>query len=340
MATKMELDLFSKRPMQTDIEDTSYAYFYPLVNPSGNNGPIEFFVPGSIIHYLDLKDTSLGIHARVTNQNGEDLAEGAEVAPVNNWLHSLFSDVSLTLNDSIVEGGSHLYPYKAYLTNLLLFGEVAKKCQLQSSGWAKDQAGRMEHLQNTGYLTRRAWIAQSAVYEMEGPLLLDLCMQGKLLLNQVDVRVKLTRSNNTFHLFSMGDNAVNAKVDIQTAYLKVKQVQVSPDRVRQIKKVSACRMPSIPFNGLKCTHIRSPRVFSRVFVKTSFITGAPKCLLWHCFPMLLSMGATKPIHSDFLTSVSTVLDSTLMANLSLIFHYSPTMRAAITLMCTETFTVW
>ena len=157
-----DLDMFSKRPTQTDIEDTNYMYYYPLVNPTGNNGPIEFFIPGNMLQYLDLKDTSLGIYAGVSN-NGADLAETAEVGPVNNWLHSLFSDVTLTLNDTVVEGGSHLYPYKAYLTNLLLFGEAAKRCQLQPIGWAKDQAGRMENVANTGYVTRKALISQPAV---------------------------------------------------------------------------------------------------------------------------------------------------------------------------------
>ena len=229
-----DLDIFSKRPTQTDIEDVNYMYYYPLVNPSGNNGPIEFFIPGNMLQYMDLKDTSLAISASVTN-NGTNLTDTAEVGPVNNWLHSLFSDVTLTLNDTIVEGGTHLYPYKAYLTNLLLFGESAKRCQLQPSGWAKDQAGKMENVQNTGYVTRKAWIKKSAVYEMEGPLLLDMCMQGKLLLNQVDVRIKLLRTNNTFHLFSSGDNAVVGTVDIKKAVLKVKQVQVSADRMRQIE---------------------------------------------------------------------------------------------------------
>ena len=278
-----ELDLFSRRPIQTDIEDVSYVYFYPLVNPKGNSGPIEFYIPGNSLYYLDLYDSSLGIHAKVKNGN-DDLATDASLAPVNNWLHSLFSDISLTLNDTVVEGGSHLYPYKAYLTNLLLYGDMAKKCQLQTSGWAKDTAGKMNDVTNTGFVTRKAWISTSQTYEMEGPLLLDLFMQHKYLLPQVDMRIKLTRSLNSFNLISLGDNPVQGSVDITKAYIKIKQIQVAPDRVRQLESGLSLQNAIYPIQRTEMYTYTIPQGMKSSIQENLFHNRRPKLLIIGMLP--------------------------------------------------------
>jgi hypothetical protein len=44
---------------------------------------------------------------------------GADVGPVNLWMHSLFSDVSVNLNENMVSPPTSVYPYKAYIEILL-----------------------------------------------------------------------------------------------------------------------------------------------------------------------------------------------------------------------------
>lgn len=240
--SKSELAIFAQRPVQTDIEGWNFEYIYPLNNVKGNSGPIEFNIQGSAEDYIDLDNTLLCLKVRVKQSNGMDLQNTAKVAPVNNWLHSLFSDVTCTLNETRIEGGNHMYPYKAYLTNLLLYGENMKRCQLQTSGFAKDKAGSMNADTNTGYTTRKAWIQGSRLHDLVGPLHLDICQQGKLILNQVDIRLKLTRTSPAFNLLSFGTAAqggneavepLNCTVDIEEACLKVRRVQVSADTRRQ-----------------------------------------------------------------------------------------------------------
>lgn len=276
----MALDLFSKRPIQTDIEEVSYVNYYPLVNPNGSSGPIEFFIPGNMLYYLDLKDASLAVQVKVLKKPGEDLTAADNVAPVNNWLHSLFSDITLTMNDTVVEGGTHLYPYKAYLTNLLMYGDEAKKCQLQTSGWAKDQAGAMENAANTGYVTRKAWVKESTTYYMEGPLLLDMFMQGKLLINQVDLRLKLTRSSNAFQLLALGGGAAKeAQVVIVAAHLKIKQVHVSPDRARQIESSLTLQNAIYPIQRTEMYTYSIPSGMQSSVRENLFHNRRPKMLL-------------------------------------------------------------
>ena len=280
------LDLFSQRPIQTDIEDVTYVYYYPLVSPQGNDGPIEFYIPGNMLYFLDLKDISLGVHAKVNGPAGANLAADVNVAPINNYLHSLFEDITISLNGTTIEGGSHLYPYKAYLTNLLLYGTEAKKTQLQTSGWAKDQAGHFNDAVNTGFVTRKAWVAQSATYEMEGPLLLDICMQGKLLLNQVDIRIRMTRTSPAFNLLSLdaGNAQVQAVGSIQHAYLKVKQVQVSADKARQIEAGLATRNAIYPIQRTEMINFTIGQGVQSHIQENLFHNRRPKMLVMAMLP--------------------------------------------------------
>lgn len=240
--SKSELALFLERPTQTDIEDSYLAKVHPLTNVQGSSGPIEFHIRGSERDYIDMDNTFLCLRTKVKLTNGNDLPDNARIAPANNWMHTLFSDITCHLGDTQIEGGSHLYPYKAYLTNLLLYGEGMKKCQLQTSGFAKDTAGHMNDTENIGWQTRQGWVAGSRLQDLVGPLHLDICQQGKLILSQLDIRIKLTRSQPAFNMMSYGTPAVNnvaavapteCRVDIEDAYLLVRRVQVAENKIRE-----------------------------------------------------------------------------------------------------------
>jgi hypothetical protein len=43
------------------------------------------------------------------------------------WMHSLFSDVSVSLNEKLVSPPTSLYPYRAYIEILLSYGPAVKE---------------------------------------------------------------------------------------------------------------------------------------------------------------------------------------------------------------------
>ena len=69
---------------------------------------------------------------------------GEDVGPVNLWMHSLFSDVSVSLNENLVSPPTSLYPYRAYIEILLSYGPAAKESQLTGVMWYKDTPGHQE----------------------------------------------------------------------------------------------------------------------------------------------------------------------------------------------------
>ena len=66
------------------------------------------------------------------------------VGPVNNWLHSLFDQVDVYLNGTLVTPSANTYVYRVYIVTLLSDGTDAKVTQLTSQLCHKDTATRMD----------------------------------------------------------------------------------------------------------------------------------------------------------------------------------------------------
>lgn len=120
---KSELDIFTTLPIQTTVESGTLQSYRPVTSLS-NNGPIEFLVSGSNgDEYMDLGRVYLHIQARVNVPvpvvAGAVAGVVPVVGPVNNWLHSMFSQVDVYMNQKCITPPSNCYNYRAYIENLL-----------------------------------------------------------------------------------------------------------------------------------------------------------------------------------------------------------------------------
>ena len=130
--SKSELDLFSTPSTQTSISKGQWIEYHPLSNIT-ETGPIEFNVSGSGEEYLDLARTQLYVKAKITKANGTALDLNEQVGPVNLFLHSLFSQVDVSLNERLISPSTDTYPYCAMIETLLNYGDDAKSSQLTMS---------------------------------------------------------------------------------------------------------------------------------------------------------------------------------------------------------------
>ena len=192
-----ELDLFSVPPTQTSIENGTWVEYHPLTTV-GDGSPIEFDISGTGEDYIDLGNTMLYVQAKITKQDGTNLDANDPVGPVNLLLHSLFSQVDISLNGTQVTTSTNTYPYRAMLETLLSYGGDAKKSQLTSALYYHDQADRMDSVAfdatgNSGLKTRKTFTTTSNPVDMIGRIHADLFFQSRYLLNEVNVKIKLTR---------------------------------------------------------------------------------------------------------------------------------------------------
>ena len=217
---KSELDLFSLPTTQTSIEHAQWVEHQPVAS-IGTGGPIEFLLSGSGDHYMDLANTYLFVKAHVVRGDGGNLPQDAPVGPVNNWMHSLFTQVDVSLNGTLVTPSTNTYAYRAYIETLLSHGAEAKNSQLTSELWYKDTTGHMDATndRNKGFLKRKGYVAGSRIVDMMGRLHVDLFfLQDRYLLNGVDVKIRLVQSKNAFSLMAGGDNP-DYKISIDEAVL-------------------------------------------------------------------------------------------------------------------------
>ena len=268
------LDLFTVPPTQTSRINSKYTPYYP-VSTISRNGPIEFNVSASDEEYTSLADTELFVLAKIVKLDAEnkikDLDPDEPVGPVNLFLHSLFTQVNVSLNDRVITPSTSTYAYESLIQTLVTYGSDAKKNQLTSALFYPDTTGKFERMNpieddktaNLGLKARYEFTKESATVDMMGGIQCDIFHQPKDLLTGVKIRVKLNRSKPKFCLLST-KNDVNYRVLIEEAILYKKRTTVSSAvllaHAKVLKDHNAkyalrrveCKIESISKNKMRC----------------------------------------------------------------------------------------
>lgn len=228
--TKSELDLFHIGPTQTSIERSVFIEVPPLTALT-ESAPLDFFIAGNGEDYMDLNNTLLYLTCKIVNEDGSNLAEDAKVGLVNYPIASIFSQVDITIADRLISQSNNCYPYRSFIESVLNYSDDTLATQFSAGLFYKDTAGEHESAEldgdNEGFVKRAALTAASRKIDLLGHLHADLFFQEKLLLNGVDVKIKLTRNKDAFCLMSDAADR-QYKLQILSASLFVKKVRVSP----------------------------------------------------------------------------------------------------------------
>ena len=178
---RSELDLFSLPPTQTAVDHSQWIEYNP-VSSITSSSPIEFNVSGSGNDYIDMSTTLLEIKATITTSDGAASNKTTHAAPINNTLHSLFSQLDVMLNDVAVSSASTTYPYRAYIENHLNFGTDAKNSRLEAALYFIDDSITLSDPRpddvdadfNTGLKRRHRICTAKDSFDMIGPLHADI----------------------------------------------------------------------------------------------------------------------------------------------------------------------
>ena len=222
---KSELDLFSTPPTQTIIEKGQWIHYSPISSIS-DGSPIEFVIPGNSEEYIDLAHTMLSLKVKMEKK---DAARDIDVnaGPINNLMHSMFSQIDVYLNQKLVSPPNTTYNYRAYIETLLNYGYSAKNSHLQSVLWFQDTEGKMDSGvdDNIGLKKRRSFFENGKTVDLLGHLHCDIFNQEKFLLNGVEMRIRLIRSRDSFCIM---DAENTSSIHLVEASLIVRRVKISP----------------------------------------------------------------------------------------------------------------
>jgi hypothetical protein len=231
------------------VEDGVFIEHFPLATLA-EGAPIEFTINGSGEEYVDFHNTFLHVKVKVVRPDGANLPNDAEAAPVNNLLHSLFSQVDISLNDVLITNASNCYPYRAYLETVLGCAKDVKEAQLNASLYYEDTPSHMEAVQadeNTGYGRRKHLARNSRVLDLMGRLHTDLMTQTRYILNGVSIKMRLIPSNPRFHLM-LAAAQNNCRTIITHASLFVRKVRLNPGILMAHAKTLAKTTAKYPMN--------------------------------------------------------------------------------------------
>jgi len=241
--TLNEVELFDPASKQVVLQRSKTISYSPVTSLVTNDGVIEFSIEGSSDEFIDLNDTELVVECKIVNAADNVILKATDdIAPTNNWLHTMFSDVKLEIQNQVIEGGEFMYGYKAYLYNLLTHSKESKSTQLENSCWIKDTAGHMNvaTAANIGYTLRKALASESKTIQLSGPLLLDMMLQNRYLLPQTNFKILLSRMKPEYQLLMHTGAAVEGratalKVIIENATLYIKKVKAVASFVETIE---------------------------------------------------------------------------------------------------------
>ena len=293
---KSEVDLFSVPPTQQSLERGRWIDYAPLSSVENPDSAITFLIAGTD-EYIDLSKTILTVEGIITKSNYEDLltgSVGSSVAPVNNFLHSLFKQVDVYLNGKQVTPAMGTYTYRSYIETLLNYDVSAKESQFSSAMYFKDTAGKMDETGslpadkkvkikvltgkndavetdekhyittagrgNQGFAKRSKLVQDGQQFTLSGPIFSDVFMSDRLLLNMMDLKVVLNRASDAFCLMDLntGNDKVNPRVKLNNVVLKIRKVKVDQS-VNDATELMLKQTPALyPLRRVECKILTIP----------------------------------------------------------------------------------
>ena len=258
---RSELELFSSPPLQIAVEEGQWVEYNPVSSISAS-APIEFTVTGSGDEYIDLDKTLLEIRAVIKQADGVAAPKTAHIAPVNNTLHSLFSQVDVSLNDVPVSSSTTTYSYRSYIENHLNYGQDAKDSRLSAGLYFIDdhitQSDPIpdgdDPVVNVG-LEARHRICTGQPFDMIGGIHADIFNQNRYLLNGVTLRMRMTRSKDQFVLMGVGDH----QVEIISAKLWMRKLKIAPSLALAHEKMLTKKTAKYPLTRVEVKVFHLPQ---------------------------------------------------------------------------------
>ena len=294
---KSEVDLFRVPPTQQSLERGRWIDYAPISSVQNPDSAITFLIAGTD-EYIDLSKTILTVTGNIMKKDGTTkLAGGGQsnVAPVNNFLHSLFRQVDVYLNGKQVTPAMGTYAYRSYIETLLNYDVSAKESQFSSALYYKDTAGEMDSngslpaakvlnyrtaaippateqnasvnyytppTGNQGFAKRQKFIQNGNQFVLSGPVFSDIFMTDRLLLNMMDLKVVLNRSTDSFSLMEIGnsgDNIIDPRVHLTDVVLKVRKVKVDQAVSDGVERMLKQTPALYPIRRVECKILTIPQ---------------------------------------------------------------------------------
>jgi hypothetical protein len=243
-AMHLESQLFSVPVSYTERWKTEHERLNPVATvPDGSSqGDISFYIPPSSSGLISLNDICLELELGILTKNKDtewrmvNKTDGVAIA--NNPLHSIFSQLHVTVANKTISDASSSYPYRSYLDTLLTHSYQTQSSQMTSAGWYPDTAHFFNHdTLNAGELSRREIFGRGHYVELAGRVFSDLFDQQKPLITGVPITIRFVMAKPEFYFRIFDpDETRQFKIHLKNPRLSIRRHIPSPDYMIKVSE--------------------------------------------------------------------------------------------------------
>ncbi|EDO32329.1 predicted protein [Nematostella vectensis] len=195
----------------------------------------------------------------IKRDNGESIGDGKSTL-INNALHSIIKQFTIKINNTLVTEQPDTQAYNSYIKRLLNFTDQAKTIVLNQSPLLQRQ--KLVILMNTattnpGLKKKGTFTRGSAEVGMVGVTLCDLFNIDKLLLDGLEIKIRIDLNCDAFVIMGRED-PINCRLKIVSSTLRVRTVRVSDStKLNHVKIMSGPKaLPAVYTLTRTPTHSR------------------------------------------------------------------------------------
>ena len=251
--------------------------------PITKTSPIEFHISNTGQFMLDMKKTRIAVKIKVNNPqpkkasdppaNAASIADEKCATPVNLTLQSLFDQVGIYWQNVLVSRTDN-YPYKAMFDVLLNTSSEEAESIMGTQLYYTDTEGAMDSVipisgpVNVGLYERDARAKNGQIIDLVGPLYVDVLHQNNLLPDKVNLRIKLSQTNNDFRLMSNNTEATLEIIDAKlwVYFAKFKNTIPLPISYNFMQSEMYAHTLSVGNQSLRLDNIYQGRIPSRIIM--------------------------------------------------------------------------
>ncbi len=252
-----ELELFGLPPTQVAIEEGKWIQVNPREVNDGYSIKFEYSA-GDV--YIDLAKSYISFQAKIDGTTTTLNKAG----PVDDFGHSVFKQIDLEVNGTIITTSNAFYPYESKLLQLLNYGKGAADSQLELFGHKKDTAGQMDDAkldgENKGLVSRATGFNTGRFRDFIMRPNISLFHQERLLPPSTKISLNLIPSDPKFCLMADADTgAYRPKLKDLKLHMRVVKVNPTMALEHARKRMEGGMKLYYPIRRLKTKPITIPR---------------------------------------------------------------------------------
>lgn len=265
-------------PGMSGAENSIIVRLRPLGNLSGST-KIEFLTSKDPTSFIDLNSVQLAVSFKIVKAADgaalTTLAASKHCGTVNNMLGSLWSSLSLTINNMVVSQCTNQH-YLSYFVNLLNRPVDWRESVGHSRGWVEEGTKVGSESKNFSKLSEQVQLSKTVnlIGKLHSPL---FDQKTKLLPPGCQLGVNLTRNSDDLFLITNVDAAL--KVEIVNCDLYLRYVRVEDNILNAFRESLNKSAYMIPVNRVDFRNMTIPKGVTTFNMQHLFINEVPtRCL--------------------------------------------------------------